>query len=132
MIEYALESCCFGCNTVTFVGPLNHFEKFYKNTDLVIPVQTSISNTEFFGHNFIHMLEIQAVSFFGEPVKHDPDKMIRTISRSILSTYPLFIIALVMALTAGVAIWLLVSKLVLLNNLQIDIFKTLTVRDVTT
>lgn len=109
MIGYALESCCFGCNTVKYVGPFVHFEKFYKDSDLVIPVQTSISNTEFFGHNFIHMLEVQAVSFFGEPVKHDPDKMVRTISRAVLSTYPLFIIALVMALTAGVAIWLLVS-----------------------
>eukprot|EP00111_Clytia_hemisphaerica_P003707 TCONS_00010636-protein len=110
MIQYALESCCFGCNSVKYEGPYDHFDKFYQNTDLVIPVQTSISNTEFFGHYFIHMLEIQAVSFFGEPIKHDPDKMVRTISRSVLNTYPLFIIALVMALTAGVAIWLLDTK----------------------
>lgn len=111
MIEYALDSCCFGCNKVTYDGPLVHFEKFYKDSDLVIPVQTSISNTEFFGHSFIHMLEIQAVSFFGEPIKHDPDKIVTTIARSVMSTYPLFLIALVMALTAGVAIWLLVSRI---------------------
>ena len=115
MLEYALESCCFGCNTIIYNGPFIHFERFYKNSDLVIPVQTSISNTQFFGHNFIHMLEIQAVSFFGEPVKHDPDKIVKMIATSVIGTYPLFLIALVMALTAGVAIWLLVSKTILIS-----------------
>lgn len=108
MLKFALDSCCFGCNKVNFIGPFKHFDKFFKDADLVIPVQTSVSNSHYFGHDFIHMLEVPAVSFIGLPLKHDPDRMVRTIAKSILNTYPLFIIALVMALTAGVAIWLLV------------------------
>lgn len=108
-IRYALESCCYGCNSVKFVGPYGSLEKLEQNATLTIPIQTSTKNKLYFGHSFIHMIEVRAVSFLGPAMKHDPNKMVMTIFSAVLNTWPLFVIAFAMAICSGVIIWLLVS-----------------------
>ncbi|XP_057292670.1 uncharacterized protein LOC130621403 [Hydractinia symbiolongicarpus] len=108
-IRYALESCCYGCNSVKFIGPYGSLEKLEQNATLTIPIQTSTKNKLYFGHSFIHMIEVRAVSFLGPAMKHDPNKMVMTIFSAVLNTWPLFVIAFAMAICSGVIIWLLDS-----------------------
>lgn len=109
MIRYALESCCFDCNSINFIGPFNHMGKFYKDASIVIPIQTSIANKKYYSHNYVHMLAVKTVAFLGPPVIHSSEKIAKVIFQSIFNTWPLFITALMMTITAGVIMWLLVS-----------------------
>lgn len=74
-----------------------------------MPVQTSTKTDLFFDQDYINMLDIKAASFLGPAVKYDPSKMGETVIKAVLSTWPLFITALIMAATAGVCVWVLVS-----------------------
>ena len=86
--------------------------KFYQKNvipTLVLPIQTSLKTTKYFGHDYIHMFEIKAVNFIGPIIHAEPDQNILIILEAVFSTWPLFATAIVMAITAGVTIWVLVS-----------------------
>lgn len=110
MLNYAMETCCYDCQTIKYVGPFNGMNKFYQQATLVLPIQTSIKTKKYFGHDYVHMFEIKAVSFIGPQVHTEPDKNIQIIFEAVWSTWPLFATAIFMAITAGVTIWVLVSK----------------------
>lgn len=109
MLEYAFDSCCFGCQTIEYVGPHVGLSRFYQNASIVLPIQTASKMDQFFGHDFVHMLEINAVSVVGPRVHMKVDDITRTIFESIFSTWPLFATASLMAIVAGVIMWLLES-----------------------
>lgn len=109
MIQFTLDSCCFGCNHVNYIGPFSQMGKFYEHATFALPIQTSSSTSKYFGHDFIHMFDIKAVNFIGAEPKHESGTKIRIIFQAVFSTWPLFTTALFMAVTAGVAIWVLVS-----------------------
>ena len=110
MIDIALESCCFLCNRAIYEGPYDHLQLvFLENVSFAIPAQTSIKSQEYMSHNFIHLVPVSNIGIFGIPPKSDPVKNGKTLVYSIAGTYPLLIIVLLMCVTAGVAVWILVS-----------------------
>lgn len=121
MLKIAFDTCCFGCNNIRYVGPFHAEDRFNHKTTLVVPIQTSKTTQKYSGHDFIHMFEVKAMSFIGPEPKHDPNKMIKVILKAVISTWPLFITALFMAITAGVTVWVLVSK-ILGSYMNVSIF----------
>merc|ERR1712000_272592 len=110
MIKYALDSCCFGCSSVHFLGPFTYIDKFYKNSSLIISIQTSLITKDYFGHDYIYMFEVKSVSFIGPMPKEDSEKMIKVILKAVVSTWPILLTTLFMAITAGVVIWAIESQ----------------------
>ena len=110
MLRSIISTCCLGCNNVTFVGPRTYLRKFHNpNASVVMPVETSKSSTQFFGRDFVYFLEVPAVSFLLKSQSHSASELTTDLFKSVLSTWPLFITALLMAIIAGIAVWMLVS-----------------------
>lgn len=74
-----------------------------------MPIETSKSSTQFFGRDFLYLLEVPAVSFLLKPQRHSASELTADLFKSVLSTWPLFVTALLMAIIAGIAIWMMVS-----------------------
>eukprot|EP00795_Rhopilema_esculentum_P002201 gene2201-17797_t len=103
-----MSTCCLGCNKLKFVGPATYLTKFHnKNASIVMPIETSKSSTQFFSREFIYFLEVPAVSFLLKPQRHSASELTADLFKSVLSTWPLFITALLMAIIAGIAIWMM-------------------------
>ena len=117
MLDLALETCCFGRNRVVYDGPYKHIERYYvKNASFVMPVQTSLSGDKYFGYPYIHMLSVSSAGFFAPPVQMDPIVIGKTLTSSILNTWPMLIIVFTLSLAAGVCVWVLVSFYIFLTN----------------
>lgn len=105
-----MESCCFGCNEVTYHGPYEHIERFFQqNASFAMPVQTADISDKYFGHDYINMLSISSVSFFSHPVKPDPVKIGESMALAILNTWPMLIFIAILSISAGFCVWILVS-----------------------
>ena len=89
-------------------------DKFFQHATLALPIQTSSSTTQYFGHDFIHLFDVKAVNFIGGEPRHESGAKVKIIFGAVFSTWPLFTTALFMAVTAGVAIWVLVSTVIYL------------------
>ncbi|XP_065066805.1 uncharacterized protein LOC135692560 isoform X2 [Rhopilema esculentum] len=108
MLRSIMSTCCLGCNKLKFVGPATYLTKFHnKNASIVMPIETSKSSTQFFSREFIYFLEVPAVSFLLKPQRHSASELTADLFKSVLSTWPLFITALLMAIIAGIAIWMM-------------------------
>ena len=110
MLRSIMSTCCLGCNNIKFVGPNDYLTKFHnQNASVIMPIETSKSSTQFFGRDFLYLLEVPAVSFLLKPQRHSASELTADLFKSVLSTWPLFITALLMAIIAGIAIWMMVS-----------------------
>ena len=110
MLRSIMSTCCLGCNNIKFVGPNDYLTKFHnQNASVIMPIETSKSSTQFFGRDFLYLLEVPAVSFLLKPQRHSASELTADLFKSVLSTWPLFITALLMAVIAGIAIWMMVS-----------------------
>ena len=109
MLRSIIATCCLGCNKVNFVGNKSYLTKFLdKNASVIMPVETSKSSTQFFGRDFVYFLEVPGVSFLLKPKRPGASELTADLFKSVLSTWPLFITALLMAIIAGIAIWMMV------------------------
>lgn len=116
MLNFALKLCCFGCYNLKYIGPFEDIRKFQQNATFIMPIQTTKQNHQYFGHDYIHMFEVKAVSFIGPTLVYDSKKMIFVIFDTVLNSLPLFGISIAMAITAGVTIWVLVSLILYFLN----------------
>jgi len=108
MLRSIIATCCLGCNKVNFVGNKSYLTKFLdKNASVIMPVETSKSSTQFFGRDFVYFLEVPGVSFLLKPKRPGASELTADLFKSVLSTWPLFITALLMAIIAGIAIWMM-------------------------
>ena len=110
MLRSIMATCCLGCNKIKFVGNKTYLTKFHDtNASVIMPIETSKSSTQFFGRDFVYFLEVPGVSFLLKPKRHSASELTADLFKSVLSTWPLFITALLMAIIAGIAIWMMVS-----------------------
>eukprot|EP00112_Aurelia_sp_Birch-Aquarium-sp1_P007827 Seg1854.5 transcript_id=Seg1854.5/GoldUCD/mRNA.D3Y31 product="putative potassium channel protein YugO" protein_id=Seg1854.5/GoldUCD/D3Y31 len=108
MLRSIMSTCCLGCNKIKFVGPNDYLTKFHnQNASVIMPIETSKSSTQFFGRDFLYLLEVPAVSFLLKPQRHSASELTADLFKSVLSTWPLFVTALLMAIIAGIAIWMM-------------------------
>ena len=106
----AMKTCCFGCNEITYVDRSRHIDRFFAtNNTFAMPVQSSDKSKKFLGHDYIHMLSIRSAGLFAPAVKPDPIEMGKSLMTSILNTWPMLIIVLVLSVAAGFCVWVLVS-----------------------
>ena len=108
MLRSIMATCCLGCNKIKFVGNKTYLTKFHVNASVIMPIETSKSSTQFFGRDFVYFLEVPGVSFLLKPKRHSASELTADLFKSVLSTWPLFITALLMAIIAGLAIWMMV------------------------
>ena len=108
MIQGAIHSCCLGCTNISYIGPLDPMERFHAKASVAVPIQTSLKAKQFFDRDFVHVIGVPGVSFFVPDYPPDMAKMTTHLFDSIMNTWPLFLMAFLMAFIAGLVVWVLV------------------------
>ena len=111
MLRLVMHTCCNGCVKVEFVGPFKKMEKFFiPNITMALPIEASITSKKVSGIDYVHFLKVQGVSILANPSKGTESReLLRHLLGSIRSTWPLFVVAFLMAIAAGCVVWILVS-----------------------
>eukprot|EP00794_Sanderia_malayensis_P006226 gene6226-6942_t len=108
ILRSIVSTCCLGCNDLVFDGPMSYLDKLEdKKSMIAMPIETSKSSKKFFGRDFLYLLEVPSVIFLLKPHSHSASELTTDLFKSVLSTWPLFITALLMAIIAGIAVWMM-------------------------
>lgn len=110
MLNETLHVCCFGCKNVTYRGPVDHTERFNSMTaDIFMPVQSSSSSSYFDDKDFISMVDASKVSVLAKQrtLAVKSSDLTLHMLESVISTWPLFLIAILMAISSGCVVWTL-------------------------
>ena len=111
-----MESCCLGCNKLEFVPTnLSHkdvnFLTNLNNSDIILPIENA-RGTKKFGHNmFAPLIDLNGVTFFGRRSAASTVDLVKMLVESTKRTWPLYVIALALAICAGSIVWVLVRIL---------------------
>ena len=126
--ETLIKRCCLGCNKLVFLPPKDNLRKY---TDQLVPAinnQTDKSNNKtskadiiipsehvdgvreiVLGHHFAKLTQFKSVYFISRTKKTKTTQLLYTLFTSAFKSWPLFVIALILAVCAGIIIWLSVS-----------------------
>ena len=112
MLEQALGACCFNssCTNIRYLKPYttaNEVISLLSEVTVTIPVVLYSTAKSATGSTFIPLIKTKGVTYISSEDMSVLyfDKFIR----SIVSNWPLFMISLLLALDAGIIVWLLVS-----------------------
>ena len=110
MLDIALETCCHGCTKIEYIYVEKETDKYFvPNVSIVMPQEGAAEATKVFGYDFMHFMEVKGVTFLSQMTQHDANRITWHLFKSVLRTWPLFLIAFLMAITAGCVVWVLVG-----------------------
>ena len=126
--ETLIKRCCLGCNKLIFLPPKDNLRKYTdqlvqassstrrnnKNTlkaDIVIPSEHKDGVHEMvLGHHFAKLTQFKSVYFISRTKKTKTTQLLYTLFASALKSWPLFVVAFIMCIGAGILIWLAVRN----------------------
>ena len=109
--EVLVKRCCMSCNTLEFIDNMTHYRKFMHNfyradADILIPIEFRGKEPKLFGHTAVRAFRHTSIYYLGLKEEIDTLLLVKELIRSSLETWPLFVIALSMAMSAGIVIWI--------------------------
>ncbi|XP_066934991.1 uncharacterized protein [Clytia hemisphaerica] len=115
--ETLIKRCCLGCNKLEFLPPKDFMKKFTdqlvsdNNTihkaDIIIPAEHIDGKREIvLSHHFSKLTKFESIYFIAKTKSTGTKELVYTLFTSALKSWPLFVIALIMAVCAGTIIWL--------------------------
>lgn len=128
--EVLIKRCCLGCNKLIFLPPKDNLRKYIdqlvpassstrhaqnnKKTlkaDIVIPSEHKDGVREMvLGHHFAKLTQFKSVYFISRTKKTKTTQLLYTLFASALKSWPLFVVAFIMCIGAGILIWLAVRN----------------------
>lgn len=104
-----MDVCCYGCTKIEYKGPVSPQNKFVDmNRTLYMPLEGAFEADAFYKYDYVAFLKVNGVSFIAQDLTDRAAEYASHLMESVFSTWPLFITAILMAFTAGCAIWILV------------------------
>ena len=113
--EGLIERCCLGHNNLHFIKKSN-IKKFtdqyrpLKESQIVLPVEANKDEGDIMGFKYSPLVHFKSIKFFSKKQEKDHVQMLRNLAQSTLETWPLFVVAMALALLAGTIIWIMVSR----------------------
>lgn len=112
--EMLIKRCCLGCNklNVSSISQKGHNQQIVQQfnistrSDILLPVYGKSIAT--FKLPYQPLLTLKHIAIIGKNIKSSPKKYTSRLIMSVVSTWPLLLMALLMAICAGSVIWLLV------------------------
>lgn len=105
-----------GCNFITYIQSGQNDDKYFQNyysglSDyaIVAPVEFRGEEANILGHTTVPVFPHTSVYYLGLIEDLDAFALVTSLVYNSLETWPLFVTALSMAVSAGVVIWLSVS-----------------------
>lgn len=109
MLEEALETCCYKCSKLKYIGPNNRIDTITNpNASVLLPVQSATTSKYIMGRDYIPLVDLHSVIFLAKDKSNKGVELTLHLFTSVLNTWPLFIIAFLMAMVAGCIVWVLV------------------------
>ena len=127
--ETIIKRCCLGCNKLIFLPPKDNLRKYTdqlvpassnnhtnngnktSKADIIIPSEHIDGVREIvLGHHFAKLTQFKSVYFISRTKKTKTTQLLYTLFSSAFKSWPLFVIALILAVCAGIIIWLSVSS----------------------
>ena len=119
--ESLIDTCCFGCNALEILKPYDFYSKFgvvgSGRVDLVVPIEGSTDYRKFFTFRYYPLIEQNYIAFIGKTPKNANVDLLSVVFETVFKSMYLMLFAIVMALAAGTAIWVLVSNSMFSMNL---------------
>lgn len=110
MLDIAIEICCHGCTKIEYIYVEKETDRYFvANVSVVMPQEGATKATKVFSYDFMHFMEVKGVTIFSQMTQHDPNRITWHLFKSVLRTWPLFLITFLMAITASCVVWVLVS-----------------------
>lgn len=107
MLRLAMETCCYGCANLTFIGPFKAVDKFFQNASILMPVESASNSKKFVGMEYVSFVDVPGVSFLARESSGRTTKLTKHLFKSVINTWPLFLTAFLMAIIAGCVVWVL-------------------------
>lgn len=104
-----MKTCCFGCANLTFIGPFDPIDKYFQSANLMMPIESAKGSEKYIGLDYIYFLEVPGVTFLAKESPGATVKLTKNLFTCVIQTWPLFLIAFLMAAIAGCVMWILVS-----------------------
>lgn len=121
MLRLAMETCCYGCANLTFIGPFKAVDKFFQNASILMPVESASNSKKFVGMEYVSFVDVPGVSFLARESSGRTTKLTKHLFKSVINTWPLFLTAFLMAIIAGCVVWVLVRNAFLFTSNKICI-----------
>jgi len=110
--EILVQTCCFNCTKLRIYPPAGYIEKFYyiSQVDILIPIEGGTQSRMFFDLPFFPLADQKSIAFIGK-TPHKPDiDLLDILFHAVIHSWPLVLLAITLAFTAGSIIWVLVSQ----------------------
>ena len=112
--ESLIDTCCFGCNALEILEPYDFYSKFgvvgSGKVDLVVPIEGSTNYRKFFTFYYYPLADQNYIAFIGKTPQNTDVDLLSVVFETVFRSMSLMLFAIVMALAAGTAIWVLVSN----------------------
>ena len=114
-----MDVCCYGCSNITFHGPVDSQYKFRnkRETVLFMPLESATKSSMFFQYDFVPFVDVSGVRIMSKEISGRTSEYTTQLLISVLSTWPLFLTAILMAAAAGCVMWVLVRISLNVNSL---------------
>ena len=111
MLHEALSVCCYSCTTIRFLKPYVTTADgvaLYTSSTMMMPFVTAATSKLTVGDIFVGAIPTKGVIY----ITNEDVSMVHfnRFATSISSNWPLFCISLLLAIDAGIIVWLLVSR----------------------
>eukprot|EP00794_Sanderia_malayensis_P019104 gene19104-21019_t len=110
ILQEAIHSCCVNCSKINYnlkYKTINELLSQVRAATILTPIVSLIGSKSFLNSTYIELFETRGVAYV--TTKERNLEYFQKFLDSILSNWPLFLISILLALNAGILIWLLDS-----------------------
>ena len=110
-----IRRCCLGCGKLVYENRFTQEENLMMQDDntkkILVPHEMPHDTVvKLHKHSVVRMIKYNNVFFLGKKIQADAGDLVGTLFVSTIKTWPLFVIAISMAICAGTIMWLMVGK----------------------
>eukprot|EP00111_Clytia_hemisphaerica_P013428 TCONS_00039419-protein len=110
--EVFIRRCCLGCGKIVyenrFTQENNLMQQDVNRKMILVPHEMQQDKVvKLHKHNVVRMIKYQNIFFLGKKIQADAGDLVGTLFVSTIKTWPLFVIAISMAICAGTIMWLM-------------------------
>lgn len=109
ILGLVISACCFDCKPVTYTQ-VSDWDKFKPmEHNVLMPIQSAANSLQFNDNDFVPLVKASKATILAKQQTEEVKghKLTVLMMEAVLATWPLFLIALLMAATSGCCMWIL-------------------------
>ncbi|XP_066917317.1 uncharacterized protein [Clytia hemisphaerica] len=108
MLRQVYETCCMGCTKINFKNSDDVIDILFKpNLTLGMPFESALGSKKISGKHYVNFLQSHNTVFLAREMQNLSIELSKNLFLSVIKTWPLLLIAFLMAVIAGCIVWFL-------------------------